>query len=502
MVASSGEAGASRGPGSRRATKRVRALAALACFGFAFLLYAPSLDDYFLGDDFDLVVSFYGQPASYFLGLLWGNESGDVWKDWGIDPGSGRGYLRPLKIWLMSLDLLVWGANPFGFHLTANLLFALDVVLVFLILESLFPGRRHLALLGAGATAMHPIFAEIVPFVTAREETLALLCVLAAFHAFVGFRERGGSPLAFHAFFALGLLSKESAITTLPLVVGWDLVHGRLWPGRSVNRRSALRIYGPTLAILLIYFSLRFLAFGNFKGGDSGETDYLSPSAFLAFPLRFLASLFEPDLFAFAGVPGVLWIAGAALVATLVAVAVRGVARRRWLELLFFGPVWYLASMLVLYGTYFSNRHHPLLVIGLVVFATLLLGELTRGLGRALDRTIATAALLACALAFLPPTRATMRSFGAASETVRAIRAQIELQTVHLPDGSSVLVTNVPQLTSPPWYFGWGFLSALKLPFTESDLANRVVVVNPRNLTLTRSRTPVPEHFDLRVEIR
>jgi hypothetical protein len=499
VVPSSSAAAASSATGS---LGKARVLAAVALFGFAFLLYAPSLDDYFLGDDFDLVVSFYGQPPSYFLELLWGNESGDVWKDWGIDPESGRGYLRPLKIWLMGLDLLVWGANPFGFHLTANALFALDVVLVFLILDSLFPDRRHLALLGAGTTAMHPIFAEIVPFVTAREETLALLFVLAAFHAFVGFRERARSPLAFHVFFALGLLSKESAITALPLVVGWDLVHGRLWPRRAEEWRRALRLYAPTLAILLIYFSLRFIAFGNFKGGDSGETEYLSPAAFLSFHPRFLASLIQQDLFAFAGVPGMGWLAGAALGAGLVAVALRGIARRRWLDLLFFGPVWYLASMSVFYGTHFSNRHHPLLVIGLVVFATLLLGELTRGLGRALDRTAAAAALLACALAFLPPTLSTTQSFGAASETVRAIRAQIELQTVHLPDGSSVLITNVPQQTSPPWYFGWGFLSALKRPFTESDLANRVVVVNPRNLTLTRSRTPVPEHFDLRVEIR
>lgn len=499
MVPTSGAGAASSGTGPGRATGRGRALAVLACFGFAFLLYSPSLDDYFVGDDFDLVVSFYGQPPSYFVQLLYGNESGDVWKDWGIDAEAGRGYLRPLKIWLLALDLLVWGANPFGFHLTANVIFGLDIVLVFLILDPLFPGRRHLALLGAGATAMHPIFAEIVPFITAREETLALLFVLAAFWVFVGFRERGASPIPFHVCFALGLLSKESTITVLPLVLGWDLVHGRL---RLEHARSALRLYGPTLLILLVYFALRWIAFGNFKGGDTYETHYLSPAAFLAFHPRFLSSLLQQDLFAFAGAPGMAWLAGGAVVAALAAAAIRGADRRFWLELLYFGPVWYLASMSILYGAYFSNRHHPMLVVGLILSATLLFGELTRGLARPLDRAVAVGALGVCALAFLPPVLASQRRFGEASELVRVIRARIELATAHLPDGSTVLVTNVPQETAPPWYFGWGFLSALKRPFTESDLGNRLEVVNLRNRMLTRSRKPVPRHFDLRLEIR
>jgi hypothetical protein len=94
------------------------------------------------------------------------------------------------------------------------------------------------------------------------------------------------------------------------------------------------------------------------------------------------------------------------------------------------------------------------------------------------------------------------RRFDEASRTVRSIRAQIEEATAGLPDGSAIFVGHVPQRQKPPWYFGWGFLSSLKKPFTESDLANRSVVINPRNLALTRSHVQPPENYDLRLDIR
>jgi hypothetical protein len=94
------------------------------------------------------------------------------------------------------------------------------------------------------------------------------------------------------------------------------------------------------------------------------------------------------------------------------------------------------------------------------------------------------------------------RRFDEASHTVRTIRAYIEEATAELPDGSAIFVGHVPQRTKPPWFFGWGLLSSLKKPFTESDLANRSVVINPRNLSLTQSNVQPPENYDLRLDVR
>ncbi len=469
-------------------------------FGLAFGVYATHLNDYFLADDFDLVASFYGQPPSYFFELLYHNESGEIWKDLGIDPSLGRGYLRPLKIWLMKLDLMLWGAHPLGFHVTSNAIFALDVVLVFLILDLLLPKQRPFALLGAGVTAIHPIFSEIVPFVATRESTLATLFVLCSFYALLRFRERGASPVGFAGFYSLGLLTKESTVAALLLALGWDLVRGHLWPLTPAARRSALRLYGPLLPILAVYFGLRWIAFGNFAGGVGDAGHYLSATAFLEFHPRFLSSLFTPELFAFPALPyAELW-ALAALALGLLALWRRGAERARWLELLFFGPIWYLCSISVFYGTYFVNRHHTLPVVGTLLFGALLLAALARGADFRRQAAVAAAAFVVALLTLLPPTLTMIRRYEAASHTVATIRAEIEHATAHLPDGCTVLVTRVPQWTRAPWYFGWALRSALMKPFTDSDLANRCLVINPRNLSLTKTPLAIPDDFDLRLD--
>jgi hypothetical protein len=471
-----------------------------ASFCLAFGVYASNLNDYFLADDFDLVVSFYGEPPSYFFELLYHNESGVVWKDLGIDPDLGRGYLRPFKMWLMKLDLMLWGAHPLGFHVTSNTIFALDVVLVFLILDLLLPGQRIFALLGAGVAAIHPIFSEIVPFIATRESTLATLCVLASFYAALRYRERGGSAWLFHGFYALGLLTKESTIVAVTLALGWDLTRGHLWPLTRQKRRDALRLYGPLLPILAVYMTLRYVAFGNFVGGVGDAGRYLSLEKFVDFHRLFAGSMFEAELFAFPGLSFAPLAAGALLAAALLLLWRLGASRQRWLELLFFGPLFYLGSISVFYGTYFVNRHHTLPVVGLVLFGTLLLASLARGLPPRRQQVLACAAAIVSLIVWLPPTVTMIRRYEHASYVVGTIRAEIDAATAHLPDGSSVLLTSVPQFTVAPWYFGWGLRSALMRPFTESDLANRSLVINARNLELTKTPLSRPDRYDLHLD--
>jgi hypothetical protein len=76
------------------------------------------------------------------------------------------------------------------------------------------------------------------------------------------------------------------------------------------------------------------------------------------------------------------------------------------------------------------------------------------------------------------------------------MRTAIEERTADLPPGSAVSLAGVPQWVLPPFFFGWGLLSALREPFTASDLANRSTVVDARNLELTRARPPRPARFD------
>ena len=139
-------------------------------------------------------------------------------------------------------------------------------------------------------------------------------------------------------------------------------------------------------------------------------------------------------------------------------------------------------------------------VIGLIVFALLLLDAVARTLEiRRIEWAVPV--LLGLALwAFLPPTLDFSRRYDEASRVVDSMRARIERETAHLPAGSTVHVVNVPQWGYPPWYFGYGLQSALRKPFTATDLANKSLVVNERNFAMNQYEIEIPEEFDLELK--
>ncbi len=483
--------------------KAVLAGAVIFCVSFA--VYAINLDDYFLGDDFDLIVSFEGQPPGYFLALLYSNESGDVWKDAGVDPERGRGYLRPVKIWLLKLDRLLWGIDSRGFHWTSTLFFAGNVWLVFLLLNLLLPGREHWAALGAFCVAVHPVYADVVPFLTAREELVAVFFGLWAEIVFLRHRRDAGRSWPFHPLFALSVMTKEASLAFLAIALGYDAVEAVIRRERSRAWLARARFYAPVVALLGVYMGLRWIAFGNFVGGGGDPTSFDSPSAFFAFHARLFESLYRELMFKEWGVGWLL----AGVCGLAVAGSVFTFRHRRRLTrddavaLLFTGPVWYLASTLLVYGVYFSSRHHVVALIGLVLFAISLLDVMSRTarVPRGWQRGGALALAAVAAVAFLPATIARARLYDRASGVVEEVRHRIERETADLPSGSVLRIDNVRQLTQPPFYFGWGLLSALKKPFTASDLANRSLVINRRNLTLTGSKQRIPRRYDLTLDL-
>ena len=465
-------------------------------------VYLPNVNDYFLGDDFDLIKSVYDKPASYFARLLYSNEAGDAW----VDPTSPdwvpHGYLRPIKIWWLKLDLTLWGTESVGYHLTSTLIFAGNVVLVFLIMRAVLPHSRWTAFLAGATTAIHPVFSEVVPFITAREETQATLFVLWSFLAFLSYRRRGRRPWAFHLLYGAALLTKESAVCAIALVLGYDLVNGHLIGRSRDTLKRLVGVYLPVAGMLIVYLFLRWLAFGNIKGGEPGTTDF-SLAALVDFHLRFYGSIFDRTMFLAGKVPAMPLLGALLALAALAYVWVKRerLSRQESLDLLFFGPVWYTGATVLLYGTYFSPRHNILPTVGLVFFFTLVLQGLLRARARRQDiPVLATFAVLAALL--LPPTLETSLEYDQASRTVSKIRDEIAAGTAALPPGSIIRLKNVPQWGVAPWYFGWGLLSALKKPFTESDLSNRSTVVDLQNIRMLEREVEIPLRYDLVIKFR
>lgn len=463
-------------------SRNARAVCLAALFALSALMYAPNLNDYFQGDDFDLIHSFFDKPASYVVGLLYNDEAGSVWDYLCLAPDSGcpdpehHGFLRPFKMWLLILDFKLWGTTPFGYHVTSTVFFVATVLFSFLILEQLLPRRRTLAFAGAAVVAMHPLFAGIVPSITYREETIASALALGCVFFFLRHRRSSGAGWQAHVCYALALLTKESTIVTLGFLAGYDLLDWLARRGGASALLDRLRFYIPVAPILAAYFGLRLVAFRSIVGGH-GETDFLSIEGFLSFHSTLFAYLFTRPMLSFGGWPGtrpltILVLLG--LLAFLLAYRER-LDADYFVRLLFVGPIWYAASTAIAHGIYFSPRHIVLPVIGLILCVALLVEGLIV-VTRARNAWVPAALLLTlAAVAFLPPTASMSRRFSIASREVRATLEDIERETAHLDDGARVLIENLPALEhGPPPYFRYGLQSALLRPFRNSDVGRRL----------------------------
>lgn len=248
--------------GTLVASRRARLLLLGAVFAAAGGAYANSLANGFAMDDAYNVVaneqirSLRGVPALFT-------------RQWGADAPTryhqriNRAYWRPLVAASFALDHSLWGLRPAGYHLTNVLLHAVVSLLVLVIVLRL-TGSRWGAVAGALAFALHPVHTEVVNLISYRTELLAALFVTAAValagHGRAGPR-RPWAPLALLLLYALGLASKETAVT-LP---GWLLLQELVLlrePGgdasrRPLNRAQLAWTYAPLVLCLAGYLALR-----------------------------------------------------------------------------------------------------------------------------------------------------------------------------------------------------------------------------------------------------
>lgn len=160
------------------------------------------------------------------------------------------GHYHPLTWLTLAVDYLIWGMDPFGFHLTSLLLHVANAVLLYRVISELLSVRGGVAAPWAAAAgtllyAVHPLRVESVAWVTERRDVLcgffALLSVLAYLrHA----RADGATPpdrkwliLSLVAF-AASLLSKALSLALPAVLLILDIVPlGRWAPG---SRRRLL----------------------------------------------------------------------------------------------------------------------------------------------------------------------------------------------------------------------------------------------------------------------
>ncbi len=158
---------------------------------------------------------------------------------------------HPLTWMSHTLDGQLFGLHAGGHHLTSMLLHALNVCLLFRLLDRT-TGRRAPSALAAGLWAVHPFHVEVVAWISARKDLLSTCLGLLTLHAYASYAKRANPRryLGVVLLFVLGLLCKPMLVTlpaVLLLLDFWPL--RRLELGREIAQRDATAPACPRVSL-------------------------------------------------------------------------------------------------------------------------------------------------------------------------------------------------------------------------------------------------------------
>jgi tetratricopeptide (TPR) repeat protein len=241
------------------------------------LVHAPALGGELVYDDLLLV----GQnPALHSLARLPEALGAAYWSFLDADSAARIGYWRPLTTLALYAGQLVGGGEPWGFHTVSLSLHLAATALVFALARRL-AGNAWVGLAAALLFGLHPVQVEAVAWISAVNDPLQAVCVLAGLVAFLGWRERGseGVPTFTCACLALALLAKESGAALVPLALVLDLARG-------TRRAQLARAYVPLVLVGGGYWLTRALVFGHWAGGFDRVTSHLYLGAVRAVTIR------------------------------------------------------------------------------------------------------------------------------------------------------------------------------------------------------------------------
>jgi len=256
--------------------------------------------------------------------------------------GSFGGLYRPVRTLSFRAVALV-SKGPAGQRIAGLLIHLTNGFLLWVLLRRLLgDGPAYPPLLGALAFLLHPLATESVAWISSRGDLLAMTGILGGlvFHLAGGRAARLVSLL----FFALGLLSKESAVV-LPFLL--MVVDGFRFGASGV--RAGIRSYVPYLVVLGLYFTVRYLVLGagHFGQGEGlGLTGMDLLASVMAGEVYYVAATLFPWWLSFE-----LDLAATAVPATLgffavVVLLIAAVRLRHSARLITLAILWFLVALI------------------------------------------------------------------------------------------------------------------------------------------------------------
>ena len=189
------------------------------------------------------------------------------------------GLYRPFTMATYSLNHIIFGSSPAGFHVVNILIHALNSFLVFWLIVWLLKSRS-VAYISYFLFLLHPIHTEAVTSIVGRAELLAFFWSLTTIYFF----SKNNKMLAAAAFL-FALMSKEIALMVLPLIFYIDVLF------LNKNWRRAITNNLFFIIPLASYLFLRYLALGRYFAGDITTTIVSNTLIFVSFPERISTAL-------------------------------------------------------------------------------------------------------------------------------------------------------------------------------------------------------------------
>ncbi len=235
----------------------------------AFLAYSNALSGDFVFDDTEQIVNnpslrSWDYLPRAFTAPLWAFEQ-DHHLPNALPP---LPYYRPLLLVLFTLNFHLFGLWPQGWHLVSLFFHILCAVGVYLVIGEL-SARKVVAVTAALIFTVHPIHTESVSWMSGITDPLYSVFCLAAFYCYLRLRRLGTVAtsekrkwwIGSLTCFLLALFSKETAISLIPLIAGYELVQAS---GSLVSRLLfSIRKAAPFLVAALFYLIPRYLALGD-----------------------------------------------------------------------------------------------------------------------------------------------------------------------------------------------------------------------------------------------
>jgi Dolichyl-phosphate-mannose-protein mannosyltransferase len=371
--------------------------------------------------------------------------------------------VRPLAGLTYTLDYWIWGLNPFGYHLTDQLIHLVTSACVLLLARQLrLEQWRSTGLLAAFLFAIHPVHESALPLMTARFDLLLATPTLFYIIALLSYldSERPGRLLLAMTFLAIAFGFKETAVLLVPL----GALTALLWPASWPKKLQAMwRVSLPAILVLGAYIAYRLVILDRLGGYDTSR--HSLRIALFGLPKAMMGLLLDPRLLSHVSnglfVYGTALAFGVFLLAGSVHYALSGRSARLAFVERFFGDdlrplflaaVW-LAGFFAMYmaAHYVTGVFKPNYLYSAAIFWCLLISDLLVRLFSHDDPKTRASGLLLLVL----PLAWVASSFGPwisrfdrwalAGQATDHYLARIEAAVADVPARSKVLLINLPR---------------------------------------------------------